>query len=179
MILEEAERAQKRGAPIYAEVIGAYSCVNTDESNQAASRASNASRESAMNAAIDEAGVSPDKVGFIHLNANGILNQDRAEAGAIRNVFGACRKKPALVATKPLTGYLGFASAATEIAMAAMSLREGRCVPSRVSSKTFLRDEFPFATAAENPSGLDTALVNHFASGLTNHSVLLKRWEAR
>lgn len=170
LILEELGHARRRGARIYAEVMGAFSCVNTD---RAVKPSSGDSRIFAMSNALGEAGVGPDGLDGVHLSANGIADDDRREAGALRNMFARSSRKPVLAATKGLTGFMGYAAAATEIAIAAMSVGEKRFVPSFVLGRGLLNDGFIFSSKTASPKP-DTVLVNHFASGLTNHCIVLK-----
>ena len=126
LVLEELEHARKRGAKIYAEVAGVYACANTDGSEDVDSRAA------AMSGALAEAGLSPDALDLLHLSAGGIFAEDKSEALAVSKVFEGSRQKPLLAATKGLTGYMGYAAAANEISLAAMSVSHRRAVPSPV-----------------------------------------------
>jgi 3-oxoacyl-[acyl-carrier-protein] synthase II len=169
LILEERERALRRGAPVYAEVLGASACVNTD-----AFRAGgpDRSRAFAMAGALADAGVRLGDVDAVHLSATGVPAEDRVEAAALREVFGRGPRRPELVATKHLTGFLGYAAAATEIALAAMSIREGRTVPATLRGKSLLEGDFAFAGPGRTAAPR-VVLVNHFAPGLSNHAVVL------
>ena len=156
--------------PIYAEVAGAFSCVNTD----AARRPSPGdSRLYAMSNALAEALIGPNGLDGVHLNANGVPAEDRREAAAVREMFARTTRKPVLAATKALTGFMGYAAAATEIAFAAMSLREKRPAPSLVQGKSILNDGFSLSSKNASPAP-QNVLVNHFAKGLSNHCVVLK-----
>lgn len=170
LILEELEHARRRKARIYAEVTGAFSCVNTDRARKASP---GDSRVFAMSNALGEAGIGPDGLDGVHLNANGIAEDDRREASAVKEMFARYTRKPLLAAMKGITGYLGYAAAATEIAIAAMSLGEKRFAPSLVSGKTLLNDSFSFSSKTSSSARPGTVLVNHFASGLSNHCIVL------
>ncbi len=158
LILEELSHALRRNARIYAEVTGAFSCVNTDAMRQSAP--GNA-RVYAMAGALAEAGIGPAGLDGVHLSANGVGEQDRLEAEAVREMFDRSVPKPVLTATKSLTGFLGFAAAATEIAMAAMSLGENRRAPSLVLGRPFLKEPFSFSSAGGSGFSAGTLLVNH------------------
>lgn len=174
LVLEELEHALRRRAPVYAEVAGAFSCVNTDERP---GHAADGARSAAIAGALAEAKIGPETVDSVHLNAIGIAPQDAAEAEAVRVTFGALKDRPSLAATKPLTGFLGYAAAATEIAMAAMSLKEGRRVTTLLHGDSLLDGAFPLSGSDSDRRPRRTVLVNHFVSGLSNHSIVLKAFK--
>jgi 3-oxoacyl-(acyl-carrier-protein) synthase len=110
------------------------------------------------------------------LSAAGIAAEDRAEAESVRRVFKNTAK-PELVSTKPLTGFLGYASAAAETGLAALSVSASKTVPSRIAGRALSGDEFRFSCGGDL-SGR-ALMVNHFVSGLVNHTFVLKPAEAR
>jgi len=171
LILEEFERALKRNANIYAEVVGIFSCADEGLSGGT----SIPSRVRVMRGAMEEAKIGPDQIDTVHLNAIGIKDEDLEESKAIQDVFGSCSTKPILVATKTLTGFLGFASGGTEAALAALSLREGRLVPSMEAKGLFLNEHFSFSTNGASGS-VRYALVNQFHQGLAHYTMILRRW---
>ncbi len=171
MIVEGLEHALKRNAPIYAEVAGLHACANTDEFEKGKDFGS--SRLAAMEGALQAAGLDPKDVGALFLSAKGNMNEDRFEANAIEDFFGDSDSKPTLVTTKAITGYLGFAQAATDIACAAMSLRERTLMPSRFSGQSLLDSKFCLSNGGNNKLKKERILVNHFVEGLVNHTFLL------
>ena len=102
---------------------------------------------------------------------------DKEELGFSSMLFKDRSEKPTLVATKSVTGFLGFAAAATEIALAAMSVRENKRVPSLIVGESFLKNEFPFSGESNQSEPNRVILVNHFASGISNHSFVLRSLE--
>lgn len=178
LILEELEHAVKRNARIYAELAAVYSHADTawPENEDVHGRA----RSEAMRGALEEAGAAPQDIDAVHLNANGILLDDLDESRAVDEVFGAMEKKPCLVRTKGLTGYLGFAAASTESALAAMSICHGRLVPSGDDEDLLLSDRFSFSTADEALTGrqkrsrIRYILINQFSRDLSLHSIVLR-----
>lgn len=174
LILEELTSALSRGAKIYAEVLSFGSSADTAEISSTAANQRAQSIGRLMQRVLHRAQVEPREVDALHLNARGVLNEDQVEAEAIETVFGNLlpENRPQLVATKPLTGYMGFAAAPTEIALAAMSLQQQQLIRSDQISSSLLGDRFKVAMGNKAP--LRYVMVNHFEKGLSNHSYLLK-----
>ena len=180
LILEELEHALERKAPIYAEIKGFF--MSADGLRR--KKSTNDLRENqgkicesqtrTIKSALAASEISTEDVDAIHLSARGILLEDTAEAETVRTIFGNQKTKPTLVLTKGLTGFLGYAAAPTELALAGMSLREHSQVPSLVAGEPFLKGEFN-VSAAQSPEApqLQTILVNHFEEGFANHSFVL------
>lgn len=167
LVLEEYEHAKKRGARVYAEMLSAFSCVSLDGAGAGAGR----SRLHAMQSALEEGGAAAADVAAVHLSACGILADDRAEAESLRSLFASAAKKPALVATKPLTGFLGYAAAAAETAFAALGAHSRKLPALPLAGRTLLSDGFRYAGG--DIAGRGVILVNHFVSGLLNHTFAL------
>jgi len=101
LILEEREKAVKRDADIYAEVLGYY--ASADASDDADERTVNQART--IREALKSSGVSPEDVTAVHLSANGVGQDEKIESQALKKVFGDVKQRPKLVAAKSLTGY--------------------------------------------------------------------------
>jgi 3-oxoacyl-[acyl-carrier-protein] synthase II len=119
IVLEEFESAQKRGAKIYAELVGAGSSVVVD-SHLKANRAQ--AFANAGKAAIQEAGLSPTALG--HVNAHGLAttDSDADEAAALAEVLGETAKAVPVVAAKSYFGNLGAGSGVVEFAASVLAL---------------------------------------------------------
>jgi 3-oxoacyl-[acyl-carrier-protein] synthase II len=125
LILEEREGALKRGAPIYAEVLG-YS-LNNDAYHMTSSLADGAAAIRAMRLALDEAGLEPERIGYVNAHASGTPMNDANEGTALRAVFGS--RSPAVSGTKPFTGHPLGATGAIEAVLIALALRDGWLPP--------------------------------------------------
>ena len=125
-VLESYESAEKRGAPIYGEVLGGgSSCVaNVNGAPQTASALANA-----MRAALRTARLSPDLVG--HVNAHGLSTpaSDREEYRALSDIFGGRAGEVPVVALKGHTGNAGAGSGAMELAAGLLALQRDRLFP--------------------------------------------------
>jgi 3-oxoacyl-[acyl-carrier-protein] synthase II len=125
MVLEEMERALKRGAVLIGEIKGyAGSC---DAFHQTRPEADGEKR--AMLAAIRDAGLAPGDIDYISAHATSTLLGDRVETQALKKVFGKRTDTIPVSAVKSMTGHMLAASGALEAAFAAMSVKEGVIPP--------------------------------------------------
>jgi len=133
LILEEFEYAQKRGAPIYAEVLG-YA-LNNDAYHMTGTLPDGDRVIACMREALAQSGVSADDIGYINAHASCTQLNDANEAMCIRKVFGErAVPKPGFEAlpvsgTKPFTGHPFGATGAMETAICALALHEGWLPP--------------------------------------------------
>lgn len=122
VLLEDLDRALKRNAPIYAEILGYHTCSSGDhvsESNREAMIA-------CMRQALDNAGIGPGEADYLNAHATATLQGDKEEADAIREVFG-----PNLPVSS-LKGHIGHtlgASAALELIVSLAGMRKGLIYP--------------------------------------------------
>lgn len=117
LVLEELEHARRRGARIYAEVVGFGAAFDAKRSGAGLARA--------LRAALSEAGIAPHDID--HINASGFstIAGDIWEANAIQEVFGDCRPAVPVFAAKSYFGSLGAGSAPTELAASLLALKNG------------------------------------------------------
>lgn len=122
LLLEEREQALRRGAPVYAELVGYHTC----SSGAHVSESSRPAMVVCMRQALAEAGLEPAQVDYVNAHATATLQGDKEEAEAIREVFGDA------VPVSSLKGNLGHtlgASAAIELAAALAGARQGLIYP--------------------------------------------------
>jgi len=128
LILESLEHAQKRGAKIYAEVVG-YG-LTADANDIVAPCADGDGAARAMQMALKDAGLRPDQVDYVNAHGTSTTLGDRAETVAIKKVFGEHAKKGlAVSSSKSMTGHLLGAAGAVEAAVAIMSIVDGVLPP--------------------------------------------------
>jgi len=122
IILEEWERARKRGAPILAEVLG-YG-MSSDASHITAPDPQGHGAARAMLSALEDGGLNPEEIDYV--NAHGTSTQlgDRSETTAIKAVFNSHAKKLAVSSTKSQLGHLLGASGGVEFVVCAMALQQ-------------------------------------------------------
>ncbi len=126
-VFEEYERAKKRGAKIYGEVLGfgmsgdANHITQPDEQGRGGA--------AAMRSALADAGVSPEKVDYINAHGTGTPLGDVAETVAIKSVFGPHAKNVRISSTKSSIGHLLGASGGVELVATIMAIRSGVISP--------------------------------------------------
>jgi 3-oxoacyl-[acyl-carrier-protein] synthase II len=128
LVLETKEHAQKRGARIYAELIGysatcdAFHVTTPDGESKALTRC--------MNLAIEQAQVSPDSINYVNAHGTSTPYNDRSETVALKNVFSDYAKSGLMVSsTKSMTGHLLGAAGAIEAAAVCKSIQENVMPP--------------------------------------------------
>jgi 3-oxoacyl-[acyl-carrier-protein] synthase II len=120
LILEELEHAKKRGARIYAEIVG-YG-LTADANDIVAPCADGDGAARAMEMAIENGGFDRTDVGYVNAHGTSTSLGDRAETVAIKKVFGDHAKKLAVSSSKSMTGHLLGAAGAIEAAVAIMAI---------------------------------------------------------
>ena len=112
LILEEYEHAKKRGAKIYAELIGAS--MTADAYHMTATHPEGLGASRAMHLAMQEAGINTEDIDYLNTHATSTPVGDISEVKAVLNVFGSEPKNLAISATKSMTGHLLGAAGAIE-----------------------------------------------------------------
>lgn len=125
--LETLDAAQRRGAHVYAEILGGANTVDGYDLIHPAPRGEGLQR--CMRLALREAGVEPGQVGHINCHGTGTRYNDQAESDAAVDVFGL--PTPALTATKAVTGHSGAAAGAIEALVLAMTIDRGEIPPTQ------------------------------------------------
>ena len=181
MILEELEHARRRGAHVYAEVVG-YGSTN-DAYHPTAPRPDGAEAARAMRRALSDGTVDPVEVDYVNAHGSSTPLGDRAEAVALRAVFGDRLAAIPVSGTKPLYGHPLGASGAIEAAIVCLVLASGE----RPAAINFVASEpgTPEAgldlvgTNAHAPAGPPhVALSNSFGFGGINASLVFRRCES-
>ncbi|MGD0572167.1 MAG: beta-ketoacyl-ACP synthase II [Sedimentisphaerales bacterium] len=171
-VLEEYEHAKKRGAAIYAEVLG-YGA--TDDGNHiTAPLADGAGAAKAMELALEDAQVPPDKVDYVNAHGTGTELNDIAESSAIRTVFGPHAYKVMVSSTKGAHGHLLGASAAVEMIVCAQAIKKSIVPPTinldNVDERCDAKMDFVPLKARERK--VSVAISNSFGFGGHNACVV-------
>ncbi len=123
LILEEAETARRRGAPLYAELAGWGQAA--DGHNVAVSHPEGLGLAEAMRRTLADAHVAPADIDYVNAHATSTVAGDRSEALALRRVFTTVDAHPAISSTKGLTGHPLSMAGVMEAAFCALALRDG------------------------------------------------------
>ncbi|MGA7966699.1 MAG: beta-ketoacyl-ACP synthase II [Gammaproteobacteria bacterium] len=171
LMLEEYEHARKRGANIYAELIGfgmsgdAYHMTAPPEDGDGARRA--------MMHALDDAGLDPSRIGYINAHATSTQLGDRAETTAIKKLFGDAAKNIPCSSTKSMTGHLLGAAGAIEAMFSVLALRDQVLPPTiNLENPDEGCDLDYVPNTAREVKGLRYTMSNSFGFGGTNGTLV-------
>jgi 3-oxoacyl-[acyl-carrier-protein] synthase II len=177
LILEERERAMKRGAKIYAEVIGYGATADAYHLSQPAPEGEGAQR--AMKWALKDAKLNAEQIDY--LNAHGTSTEvgDITELVAIDKVFGAHARKGLMVSsTKSMTGHLLGAAGGLEAVISALAIQDGIVPPTiNLDDPDEQAAGFDLVPHEARRRKLNIVLSNSFGFGGTNVALVLKRHE--
>ena len=175
LLLEELGAAQKRGAKIYAEVVGYGS--NCDAYHFTAPAPGGVGGAACMRLALSDGGVAPEQIGYINAHGTSTHLNDSCETAAIQSVFGAHAEKLAVSSTKSMTGHLLGGAGGVEGVFTALALWDG-FLPATVN----LQKPDPELTLDYIPNvgravQVDYAMSDSLGFGGHNACVVFKRWE--
>jgi len=174
VILEEHDRAVSRGASIYAELVGYGMSADAHHVTAPAEDGDGALR--VMRAAIDQAGITPDKVDYVNAHGTSTPFNDRIETLAIKRCFGAHAHTLAISSTKSMTGHLLGAAGGLEAGIASLAIRE-QLIPPTINLEHPDPDcDLDYVPNVKRSASIEYALSNSFGFGGTNASLLFKRY---
>ena len=175
LILEEMEAAKKRGARIYAELVGygmsgdAYHIAAPSEDGDGPARV--------MVNTLADAGVPADQVDYINAHGTSTPLGDKAETIAIKKVFGDHARKLAVSSTKSMTGHLLGAAGGLESAICALAVHNGVLPPTINYENPDPECDLDYVPNEARSKKIRYALNNSFGFGGTNGSLLFKTLE--
>jgi len=175
MILEELESAKRRGAKIYAEVVGygasadAFHLTMPDETGSGARRV--------MQRTLKDARIAPDQVGYINAHGTSTPYNDKFETLAIKATFGAHAYKLAVSSTKSMTGHLLGAAGGIEGIFCVLALHRNVLPPTINYMNPDPDCDLDYVPNEPREARVDYVLSNSFGFGGTNAALLFKRYE--
>ena len=173
LILEEYDRAKKRGADIYAEIVGygitadAYHITAPDPEGEGSTRA--------MKMAIEHAGLNPEDVDYINAHGTSTPLNDVAETIAIKKVFGDRAYKVAISSTKSMTGHLLGAAGGVESVAAVLTIRNGIIHPTINYEYPDPECDLDYVPNEARQADVKVVITNSFAFGGQNATLAFKR----
>jgi 3-oxoacyl-[acyl-carrier-protein] synthase II len=174
LVLESLAHAQARGAHIYAELIGFG--MSADAYHMTAPSADGDGARRCMQAAMKDAGINPEDIGYINAHGTSTLAGDAAEVVALRAALGTYAKQCPVSSTKSMTGHLLGAAGGVEAVFSVLALRD-QVLPPTINLDHPSDDcdlDFVPHTARE-VRGLDVVMSNSFGFGGTNGALIFRR----
>lgn len=172
LVLESLEHAQKRGATILAEIIG-YG-ANNDAYHMTTPTPDGSGAAKAMRLAINEAGITPEQVGYVNAHGTSTQANEKGESAAIVAVLG---KNVPVSSTKSFTGHLLGAAGGVEAIATIEAIRHG-FLPMTAGTKELSDDiEADVIYGEGRKADVEYAISNTFGFGGHNAVLAFKRWE--
>ncbi|KPL12019.1 MAG: 3-oxoacyl-ACP synthase [Bacteroides sp. SM1_62] len=175
LVLEEYEHALKRGAKIYAELVGCG--MSADAYHLTAPHPDGEGARLVMQRALKDAKMAPEEVDYINVHGTATPLGDISETKAIKEVFGDHAYKLNISATKSMTGHLLGAAGAVESITAILALKHG-VVPPTINHKTpdpEVDNKLNLTLNKAQEREINVSLSNTFGFGGHNTSVLFKK----
>ena len=175
LILEELEFAKRRGAPIYAEMVGygmsgdAYHITAPTEDGDGAYRV--------MQAALESAGIRAEDVDYVNAHGTSTPHNDRIETIAIKRAFGEHAYKLAVSSTKSMTGHLLGAAGGLEAGVTVLAIHNQKIPPTINLEQPDEGLDLDYVPKVTRDAKINYALSNSFGFGGTNGSLLFKKFE--
>ena len=175
LVLEELEHAKKRGAKIYAEIVGcgetadAYHITSPDPTGEGPRKA--------MEFALKEAGLSTDDVDYINAHGTSTGPNDKTETMAVKELFGDKAQDVLMSSTKSMTGHLLGAAGAVEAIVCALSIRDDVIPPTANYKVPDEECDLNYVTNGKIEKTVNVALSNSLGFGGHNASLCLKKYQ--
>lgn len=173
MVLEDYEHARRRGARIYAELLGFG--MSGDAFHITAPPEDGAGASLAMQNALRDAALDPSAVQYLNAHATSTPLGDRAEVAAIKSTFGEHAYRMAVSATKSMTGHLLGAAGVVEAIFCVLALRDQVAPPTTNYENPDAGCDLDFVPNTARPMRIDVAVSNSFGFGGTNGTLVMRR----
>lgn len=173
VVVEEYEHARKRGAKIYAEIIGygmsgdAYHITAPAEGHAGALRA--------MKAALKNGGLAPSDIQYVNAHGTSTPLGDDLELEAVERLFGEAARTVAMSSTKSATGHLLGAAGAIEAIFSIMAIRDGVAPPTLNLEHPSRESPIDRVALVAQERRIEVALSNSFGFGGTNASIIFRK----
>lgn len=176
IILEELDHAKKRGAKIYAEIIGAGLTGDAYHVTAPAPEGEGAFRS--MREALRDGNISPEEVDYINAHGTSTQLNDLNETKAIKKLFGEHAYKLAISSTKSMTGHLLGATGAVESIVCILAINNSIIPPTINLDEPDPECDLNYTPKIAVEKNIDYAITNTFGFGGHNSTLLFKRYSA-
>lgn len=173
LVLEDYEHAKKRGARIYAEIVGYAATADAYHMTSPAPEGEGAGRCMAL--ALKNGGVDPTKIGYINAHGTSTPAGDENESMAVERVFGDHAKNLIMSSTKSMTGHLLGGSGALEAAITIQALTSGDIPPTINLDNLSENCRLNYSANVASRKVAQAAMSNSFGFGGTNASVIFQK----
>jgi len=177
LILESLEHAEKRNAPILAEIVGygmsgdAYHMTQPEENGDGAYRV--------MMAALKDAKLTPNDIGYVNAHGTSTPIGDVIETRALKRVFGDRAKKVPISSTKSMTGHLLGGAGGLEAGISVLALRDQTLPPTINLENPDPECDLDYVPNHARKVSVEYALSNSFGFGGTNAALIFRRWSGK
>ena len=175
VVLEELERAKRRSAPIYAELVGYGMSADAFHMTAPAENGDGAVR--VMKAAIRQAAIDPSEVDYINAHGTSTVYNDKFETLAIKQYFGDHASALKISSTKSMTGHLLGAAGGLEAGFTVLAIRDQVIPPTINLDNPDPECDLDYVPNEKRRASISYALSNSFGFGGTNASLLFKKYE--
>ncbi|MEW4326324.1 beta-ketoacyl-ACP synthase II [Rossellomorea marisflavi] len=174
VILEELEHAVKRGATIYAEIVG-YGCTG-DAYHITAPAPGGEGGARAMKMALDDAGVTPDQMDYINAHGTSTAYNDKYETMAVKEVFGDHASRLAMSSTKSMTGHLLGAAGGVEAIFTVLAMKDGKLPPTINLQNPDPDCDLDYVANEAREQEVNVAMSNSLGFGGHNATLVFKKY---
>ncbi len=172
IVLEEYEHAMKRGAKVYAEVMG-YG-VSCDADHITSPCADGSGAKHSMATALESANLQPGQITYVNAHGTSTPVGDIAETNAVKGIFGEyAHKGLMMVSTKSMTGHLLGAAGAIEAAFSALSIKDNVIPPTINLENPSEGCDLDYVVGAARKQKVEYVMSNSFGFGGTNATIIL------
>lgn len=173
LVLERADRAERRGARVYAEIAGYGNAADASH----ISKPDAAGQVRAMRAALADAKVAPEQIDYLNAHGTATLVGDVVETTAIKQVFGDGARRLPVSSTKALHGHLMGATGALELLVAVMAMNEGVIPPTAHLDEPDPQCDLDYVPNVAREATLNVVMSNSFGFGGMNAVLVARRYE--
>ncbi len=175
LILEELEHARRRGAKIYAEMVGYGISSDAFHITQPETEGTGAAK--AMRMALAVAKLNPEDIQYINAHGTSTPLGDIAETKAVKAVFGPAARKVAISSTKSSIGHLLGASGGVEMVATVMAMQQHVAPPTINLDTSDPACDLDYVPKQPRPMKIDCAMSNSFGFGGHNGSLVIRRFQ--
>jgi nodulation protein E len=174
LVLESLEKAKKRQAKIYGEIVGLG--MSSDASH--ITKPNQRGAERAMQLALQDAQINPELIDYINAHGTGTVTNDPMETNAIKAVFGEHSRKLAVSSTKSMHGHLLGGTSAIEAVASLMALKENILPPTANFTEPDPECDLDVVPNEAREADIQYAMSNSFAFGGLNAVLVFRKWNS-